>query len=412
MAIPQPTQRVADYENMGLGMFVHWGLYSQLEKDAWGFWIYQYDMAEYKKAMDTFTAEDFDAEKLVLTAKNAGCRYIVLTTRHHEGFSLYDTCGLNAFDVMHAPAGRDLIREYVDACNKHGIVPFFYHTTLDWYHPDYRENFDKYLGYLRDSVEVLCKNYGKIGGFWFDGNWDDWNADWKEGELYAVIRKYQPDAIIINNSGLRRIAVATHPEIDAVVFEQGHPKPLEREGAPKYLAAELCLPMNDHWGYVGTDWNYKSPKTIIEALCDARRVGANFLVNVSPDGQGGIVPMQSLLMQTVGDWMKLYGEAIYRGRPCAAKSSGRNYALRSDDALYLMFYDLGEGGNKNVTVNADYFGWQAFDRVTDEIVSVEWMDNGEKLDFIQQGEMLSVGATGYPFGTHTLVRVAKAIIKK
>lgn len=121
-------------------------------------------MNEYKKLADTFTAEDFDAEEIAKTAKAAGCKYITLTTRHHEGFSLYDTCGLNDFDAPHTPAGRDLIREFVDACNKYGLMPMFYHTTLDWYNPDFDENFDEYLEYLRKSVETLCKNYGRPCG--------------------------------------------------------------------------------------------------------------------------------------------------------------------------------------------------------------------------------------------------------
>lgn len=121
-------------------------------------------MNEYKKLADTFTAEDFDAEEIAKTAKASGCKYITLTTRHHEGFSLYDTCGLNDFDAPHTPAGRDLIREFVDACNKYGLMPMFYHTTLDWYNPDFDENFDEYLEYLRKSVETLCKNYGRPCG--------------------------------------------------------------------------------------------------------------------------------------------------------------------------------------------------------------------------------------------------------
>ena len=125
MAVPVPLPRIAAFEKMGLGMFVHWGLYSQLGMGEWTYHIHNRDMKDYKKLAETFTAEDFDAEALVLTAKNAGCKYITLTTRHHEGFSLYDTCGLSNFDAPHSAAGRDLIREFVDACNKHGIVPFF-----------------------------------------------------------------------------------------------------------------------------------------------------------------------------------------------------------------------------------------------------------------------------------------------
>ena len=131
MSIPVAPQYIADFEQLGFGMFVHWGLYSQLGRGEWIYHIGKLDANEYKMLKDRFTAEDFNAEDLVLTAKRAGCKYITLTTRHHEGFSLYDTCGLNDYDAVHSPAGRDLIREYVDACNKHGIVPFFYHTTLD-----------------------------------------------------------------------------------------------------------------------------------------------------------------------------------------------------------------------------------------------------------------------------------------
>ena len=166
-----PEARIERFEKMGLGLFVHWGLYSQLGMGEWTYHIHNRNMQEYKKLLNTFTAEKFDAETLVLTAKNTGCKYINLTTRHHDGFSLYDTCGLNDFDAPHSAAGRDLVKEFVDACRKYDIAPFFYHTTLDWYNSDYNDNFDKYLDYLRKSIEILCTNYGKIGGLWFDGNW-------------------------------------------------------------------------------------------------------------------------------------------------------------------------------------------------------------------------------------------------
>ena len=246
--IPVPAKYVADFEKMGFGMFVHWGLYSQKDRGEWSFKVLDCDMDDQKKYKDTFTAEDFDAEELVLTAKNAGCKYITLTTRHHEGFSLYDTCGLSDFDAPHSPAGRDLIKEFVDACNKHGIAPFLYHTTLDWYNDDYKHDFNKYLEYLQKSIEILCTKYGKIGGFYFDGNWDKPDEDWKEDELYGIIRKYQPEAIIINNTGIWNRGETGHPEIDAVTFERGTPTPMNREGMPKYLSAEMDDTMNSNWG--------------------------------------------------------------------------------------------------------------------------------------------------------------------
>ena len=130
--VPVAKDYIKNFEKYGFGMFVHWGLYSQLGKGEWTYYIEKLDKSEYVKLKETFTAEDFNAEELVLVANEAGCKYITLTTRHHEGFSLYDTCGLNEYDALHSPAKRDLVREFVDACNKHNIAPFFlsYNTRL------------------------------------------------------------------------------------------------------------------------------------------------------------------------------------------------------------------------------------------------------------------------------------------
>ena len=168
----EKLKRIEDFEGMALGMFVHWGLYAQMGR---GEWIMHQELIpkeEYSKLKNTFTAEDYDPSEWVKTAKSAGAKYMVVTTRHHDGFSLYDTCGLSDYDALHSPAGRDLIAEYVDACRAEGLVPFFYHTTLDWYQDSFQEDFDAYLDYLLHSVEILCTRYGKIGGLWFDGNWN------------------------------------------------------------------------------------------------------------------------------------------------------------------------------------------------------------------------------------------------
>ena len=411
--IPVAEKRVADFENLGFGMFVHWGLYSQLGMGEWTYWLHKRDMNDYVKLAETFTAEDFDAEAMVLTAKNAGCKYITLTTRHHEGFSLYDTQGLSEFDAPHSAAKRDLIREFVDACNKHGIVPFFYHTTLDWYNPDFNNDFDAYLEYLRKSVETLCRNYGKIGGLWFDGNWSKAGADWKEDALYATIRKYQPDAIIVNNTGLSERGKVGNPEIDSVTFEQGRPTPMDREGMPKYLAAEMCYTLNDHWGIGSNDFNYKSPAELIETLCSCRRVGANLLLNIGPTAQGGVDPYQKQLMAIMGKWMEIYGEAIYNGKPHPAVCGNeKNFALKADGYLYFFVHDLKQQGDANVTVEQACNNDFIFEGVAESVESVAWMDNGEALPFTQEGGKFSLYATGYPYGMSTCVRVAKAKIKK
>ena len=202
MSIPVPAPYIAQFEQRGFGMFIHWGLYSQLAQGEWTMNLHHISNEKYTELFKNFTAEDFDARQIAALAKQAGMKYITLTTRHHDGFSLYDTRGLTDYDVMHTPCGRDLVKEFVEACREEDILPMLYHTTLDWVHPDFDQDFDAYLEYLSKSVEILCTHYGKIGGLWFDGNWSKRDADWKLDEFYGMIRRLQPEAMIINNTGL------------------------------------------------------------------------------------------------------------------------------------------------------------------------------------------------------------------
>lgn len=402
-------KRIEDFENLGLGLFIHWGLYSQLAKGEWAFDYGSTSMEEYKKLADTFTAEDFDSEKLVLFAKNNGFKYIVLTTKHHEGFCLYDTKGLNDFDAPHSAAKRDLIKEFADSCHKHDIKPFFYHATLDWFDPNFDKDFNTYLKYLRDSVEVLCKNYGEVGGFWFDGNWSKLDADWQEDELYGVIRKYQPNAIIVNNTGLEARGEKGNPEIDSVTFEQGKPDYIERDGEIKYVASEVCMTLNDHWGAADCDFNYKSPKDILENLCDSRKYGANFLLNIGPEGQGKISDMQKAYIEIIGRWMSIFGEAIYKGKPYTATEFNGNYILKGDDCLYIVVKNLVIDGSENVVANtAENCVGGVFGGVVDTVKSIRWMDNDEELKFSQKGEKLEVHFSKIGYGANYCVRIAKA----
>ncbi len=412
MAVPTPKQYIADFEKLGMGMFIHWGLYSQIGQGEWIYDSDKLDMNEYKKLADTFTAEDFDADEIALTAKNAGCRYAVLTTRHHEGFSLFDTQGLSDFDVMHTPCKRDLVKEFADACRRHGIVPFFYHTTLDWYNTDFENDFDKYLDYLNKSVEILCKNYGKIGGLWFDGNWSKPDSNWKEDELYGTIRKYQPEAMIINNTGLNARGEPGHIEIDSVTYEQGRPEPMNRDGMRKYLAAEMCETLNDHWATATMDFNYKSPSYLIKNICLCRKVGANYLINIGPLAQGAVDPYQRELMKLIGKWVSVYKEALYDVKPYPVVSSNENFILKGDNGkLYLFCMNPSRIGDINVLVGGKSVSLCAFKNVKDKVKSIKWIDNGEFLRFTQTDDMLSVDFSDLKYGLSYCVRVAVAEIE-
>ena len=414
MSIPVPQQKISRFESMAFGMFIHWGLYSALGQGEWIQHLKKIPKDEYYKLKNAFTAKNFDPQKWAKTAKQAGMKYITLTTRHHDGFSLYDTKGLNTFDALHSPCGRDLIREFADACRRENIVPFFYHTTLDWYNEDFEKNFDSYLEYLRQSVEILCTSYGKIGGIWFDGNWSRPDADWKLDELYATIRKHQPDALIINNSGMGERGKLVHHEIDSVTFEQGLPIPFDREGMEKYVSSETCYTMNDHWGFANADFHYKAPGELIETLCHCRRVGSNLLLNVGPDKEGEIPPMQMALLSCMGEWIKPHANAFYNGRPCGIAGDGKNFGLKTaDGCMYLFVCDLPIAGDANVTVGGSGSRTAAFTGIFDHVKEVRWTDNNEALPFIQdaQNGLFTFNATGFDYGSNRIVRVAEIVLQ-
>ena len=398
----EKLQYIESFEKMGFGLFVHFGLYSVIGKGEWYLTANPTaDKTEYKKLIHQFKIKKNWAKELVTTAKQAGCKYITLTTRHHDGFSLYDTCGLNDFDAPHSACGRDLIREFVDACRAGGIVPFFYHTLLDWEVESYQTDFPKYIDYLVKSIEILCTNYGKIGGFWFDGMWNKKDEDWQEDRLYGTIRKYQPEAMIINNTGLDECGKVGHPQIDSVTFERGNPAFVDN--SDKHRAGEMCQVLNDHWGYASGDCNYKSVKELIENLVDCRRYNCNFLLNTGLRGNGGVNPMDACMLREIGKWVKKNKQAVYDVKSCDIKAENA-VLLQGKNCYYAII--------KNVPMAADPNVQRAENmrkvRVEGKITSAEWLDNGEKIH-VQKNEF---SVTPFLYGISASVRVAKLRIKK
>ena len=406
MSIPVPAPYIAQFEQRGFGMFIHWGLYSQLAQGEWTMNLHHISNEKYTELFKNFTAEDFDARQIAALAKQAGMKYITLTTRHHDGFSLYDTRGLTDYDVMHTPCGRDLVKEFVEACREEDILPMLYHTTLEWVHPDFDQDFDAYLEDLSKSVEILCTHYGKIGGLWLDGNWSKRDADWKLDEFYGMIRRLQPEAMIINNTGLSQQGKTGHPELDSVTIEQGQASPMNREGMPKYVTAEMCQTMNRHWGIAEHDLDYKSPRQMIERLCHARKVGANYLLNIGLTGQGGVTKMTEALLEVIGQWTAMAKDSLYDG-PIRC-SHEKDFVLEKDGCAYVYVHDLPLLGPKDVVA-----AYESTDEdhallgLTRKVKAIHWLDNDEELLFSQNGGQCSYRAVGFPYGTHWIVRVAK-----
>ena len=385
------------FEKLGFGLFVHFGLYSKMGKGEW--YLHSNptaDKTEYEKLIKKFRVNKNWAKELVKTAKAAGCKYITLTTRHHDGFSLYDTCGLSDFDSMHSACGRDLIREFVDECNANGLVPFFYHTLLDWREESYQNNFPKYIDYLVKSIEILCKNYGKIGGFWFDGMWDKPNENWQEDRLYSTIRKYQPDAMIINNTGLSALGEVGHPEIDSVTFERGNPCFVDN--SDKYRAGEMCQVLNDHWGYAENDCNYKSVKELIENLVDCRRFNCNFLLNTGLKGNGSVNPMDACILKEIGKWIKVNKGFIYNVKSCDT-IKGNAMVLQDENWYYVVVKDVPMSADPNVQLSRNVEKL----RIEQEIFEPTWLDSGENVQ-INNGELT---VKPFSYGTSYSTRIMK-----
>ncbi len=391
---------IEKFKNLGFGLFVHFGLYSVVGKGEW--YLYHdptADKEKYNALPQRFRVHPQWAEKLVKTAKNAGCRYITLTTRHHDGFSLYDTCGLNDFDAPHSACGRDLIREFVTACRKENIVPVFYHTLLDWHHPAYQTDFPKYIDYLDKSIEILCRNYGEIGGFWFDGMWNKPDEDWQEDRLYGTIRKYQPNAMIINNTGLDACGKTGHIEIDSVTFERGKPGFVDTSKKP--IAGEMCQVLNDHWGYARNDCNYKSTKELIENLLDCRKYNCNFLLNTGLRGNGEVNTTDKCLLSEIGKFVKSTKGFIYHAK--ASDMTADNADILTDgEYYYAVIHNVGMRADPNVAQCADS---RTVTLHTDKKVkSAVWLDNGKKVEFKDAN---AFDVLPFSYGISYTARVAK-----
>ena len=393
-------QYIENFEKLGFGMFVHFGLYSVQAQGEWYLTANPNPNKEnYYQHIQRFKIAKNWARDLVSTAKKAGCKYITLTTRHHDGFSLFDTCGLNEFDAPHSACKRDLVREFVDECNKQGIVPFFYHTLLDWWHPDYNDNFDSYIDYLVKSVEILCTNYGKIGGLWFDGFWDKPNANWQFDRLYATIRNHQPEAMIINNTGLSALGKVSHPEIDSVTFERGNPCFVDNSDRPR--AGEMCEVITDHWGYAKDDISFKSPRQLLETLITCRKYNCNLLLNAGPRGNGLLTAIDKRILESIGLWIKKNRNFIYNAKSCDV--TAENAVIMKDEKYYYAIIS-------NVPMSADPNVAKANEsrlvtvNTNRKIKGAIWLDSGEKVALESKNSFIP---RAFTYGNSWCMRVAR-----
>lgn len=312
------------FDEARLGMFVHWDHASQRGWEvSWplvgGVFSLPYcqkvGVDEYHALAATFHPDAWDPVAIARRAKAAGMRYAVVTTRHHSGFSMFDT-KLSDHNVMNTPCGRDLVRESVDAFRAEGLRIGLYYSLSDWHHVDYpafREEFkpyilgkspplptdeqaDRFRAYLMGQLDELMTGYGPIDVMWFDGAWERPAQWWRPAAIAALLRTRQP-GILINNR------LPDNGDFDTP--EQFIP------ATPPSTRWESCLTMNESWGWNPDDTHYKSPRAIVHALCETSGRGGNLLLNVSPRGDGSLPPEHEVRLDALGEWLQSHGEAIY-----------------------------------------------------------------------------------------------------
>jgi alpha-L-fucosidase len=400
--VPTPENQAArtNFQDMKFGMFIHWGASSVLGNGEWVMNNRAIRVDEYKNLIRVFNPIDFDAKAWVATAKNAGMKYITFITRHHDGFSNWDT-KQSDWKITNTPYGKDALKQLSEECHKQGIKLFCYYSLLDWYRSDYqyetgktgkgsgrtqKSNWPSYINFMKQQLTELLTNYGEIDGIWFDGHWDQLDndhdkslrskVDWHYDEIYTLIHKLQPKCLIANNHHLSPIAGE-----DFQAFEKDLPggNTTGFGGASiSQLPLETCETMNDAWGYNMTDRKFKTFPALIRYLVNAAGRNANFLLNVGPMPNGVIQTEFTDTLAKVGRWMQENGSTVYgtRGNIIAPQEWGVVTGKGKTYYAHIL--------NKN-KVQQPYIFLPGFD-IKSKIVSAAVFSNKKNIRFKQEAE--------------------------
>ncbi|NJO25090.1 MAG: alpha-L-fucosidase [Bacteroidia bacterium] len=323
---PENLQNRKDFQDRKFGMFIHWGIYSLLGDGEWVMYTQKIPYDKYKHIANAFYPHDFNAKEWVQIAKAAGMKYITITSRHHDGFSMFDSKA-TGYDIIDAtPYKKDPLKELAAACKEEGLKLNFYYSLLDWGRIDYgfgkkiidgkpeETDWDSYIRFMKTQLTELLSNYGDvISGIWFDGDWERKTADWKYNEIYGLIHQLRPDVMIGNNHHMD-----IKPGEDYQMFEKdlpgGNSHGWNSGGISNEVPLETCETINNSWGFNINDKSYKTVKGIIHYLVKAAGHNANFLLNVGPQADGKIQQEFADTLKKVGEWLSRNGESIYGTR--------------------------------------------------------------------------------------------------
>jgi alpha-L-fucosidase len=322
------TRRMAWWHQARFGMFIHFGSYSQYGRHEWAMETSAVPIDEYQQFPKEFHPKPNSARAWAKLAKAAGMKYMVMTTKHHEGFCNWDT-KLTDYNAAKQGPGRDLVREYVDAARAEGMHVGFYYSLMDWHHPDGarcahdEEARKRFVAYTHGLIRELLTNYGKIDILWYDVSWPLDARGWESDKMNKMVFELQPD-IIVNNRNKLPGDFST-PE-QKIVAEAGG------------RAWESCMTLNDSWGYQRADDNWKSARTVIRNLITCVHDGGNYLLNIGPRGDGSIPEESVRILTEVGHWMETNGDTIYTADICDPRRSNYASFTRKGNTLYMHIH--------------------------------------------------------------------------
>ncbi|MFM7838083.1 MAG: alpha-L-fucosidase [Chitinophagaceae bacterium] len=361
---PENLQARNWFDSARFGLFIHWGASSVLGHGEWVMNNRNIRVQEYDRLRDFFNPVHFNAAEWVSAAKNAGMKYITLITRHHDGFSNWDT-QQSDWSIAHTPSQKDIVKQLADECHRQGIKLFCYYSLLDWYRSDYqyetgrtgkgtgrtqKSNWESYIAFMKAQLTELLTNYGEISGIWFDGHWDQLDNDsdkdqqpkvnWHYDEIYQLIHRLQPQCLIGNNHHLSPL-----PGEDFQMFEKdlpGHNTTGFGGASVSALSLETCETINDSWGFNITDHHYKSSKELIQYLVKAAGYGSNFLLNVGPMPDGKIQPEFLERLSAIGSWLSENGETIYGTKGGFVSPQSWGAVTEKGNKLYVHLLNVPE----------------------------------------------------------------------
>ena len=329
-------KRMAWFAEAKLGIFIHWGIYAvKGVSESWSFYNNYLPHEEYMKQAEGFTASKYDPETWAKLIKESGARYTVITTKHHDGVALWDTQAGNLSVVKSTPAARDVLTPFIKAVRRQGLKLGFYYSLLDWSHPDYPnktktetrykddpERWARFVRFNFAQLKELNKKW-KPDLFWFDGDWEQSAEAWNAKGIVDMLRSSNPNVII--NSRIQGYG-------DYATPEQGVPV---TRPADKYW--ELCMTMNDSWGYQPTDQNYKTPQMLLRTFVDCLSMGGNLLLGIGPREDGSIPDEQVAILKAFGRWIDKHKEAVYETRAGIPSEHFQGYTTLNPvgDILYL-----------------------------------------------------------------------------